>query len=155
MTHGVFVVGVLLLALNDHVLKAAWPGWWTGKLSDAAGMVFFPLLLQSVWELATQAAGRWKGHRLGVTTACVVLTGTVFTLVKTIPQAAHAYRVTWGVLRWPLELGSACWHNQSVPTLGRVQLTMDASDVLVLPFLALALWVGWRASTAPVMGDPA
>lgn len=30
------IVGLLLL--NDHVLKSAWPGWVTGKLSDAAGV---------------------------------------------------------------------------------------------------------------------
>lgn len=30
--------GVAVLAVNDHVLKAAWPGWWTGKLSDLAGL---------------------------------------------------------------------------------------------------------------------
>jgi hypothetical protein len=30
----VFAVSILLLIVNDHVLKAAWPGLVTGKLSD-------------------------------------------------------------------------------------------------------------------------
>ena len=35
----------MLLALNDHVLKQAWPGWVTGKLSDVAGLVVAPAVL--------------------------------------------------------------------------------------------------------------
>ena len=28
-----FVLALVVLVLNDHVLKAAYPGWFTGKLS--------------------------------------------------------------------------------------------------------------------------
>ena len=35
----VFFGSIALLLLNDHVLKAAWPGLVTGKLSDVAGVV--------------------------------------------------------------------------------------------------------------------
>ena len=34
-------VGVLLV--NDHVLKDAYSSWLTGKLSDFAGLYFFPV----------------------------------------------------------------------------------------------------------------
>lgn len=34
-----FLLALALLALNDHVLKQRFPGWWTGKLSDFAGVV--------------------------------------------------------------------------------------------------------------------
>ena len=34
-----FLLAIALLALNDHVLKQRYPGWWTGKLSDFAGVV--------------------------------------------------------------------------------------------------------------------
>ena len=33
-----FLAGVAVLAVNDHVLKDRFPGWWTGKLSDVAGV---------------------------------------------------------------------------------------------------------------------
>ncbi len=45
LAHPVSLVALAVLVSNDHVLKAAAPGWWTGKLSDFAGLVFFPALL--------------------------------------------------------------------------------------------------------------
>lgn len=36
-----FILALTVLALNDHVLKQAWPCWFTGKLSDAAGLFAF------------------------------------------------------------------------------------------------------------------
>ena len=42
----VAVVSLVLLVLeDDHLLKQAWPGVVTGKLSDVAGLVVAPLLL--------------------------------------------------------------------------------------------------------------
>ena len=35
-----FALALVVLVLNDHVLKTAYPGWVTGKLSDVAGLVF-------------------------------------------------------------------------------------------------------------------
>ena len=43
--HPLSVAALVLLALNDHVLKQAWPGFVTGKLSDVAGLVVAPLVL--------------------------------------------------------------------------------------------------------------
>jgi hypothetical protein len=39
---------VVLTALNDHVLKSAYPGHLTGKISDFAGLFFFPVLAAEV-----------------------------------------------------------------------------------------------------------
>jgi hypothetical protein len=41
----VFLPCLLVLALNDHFLKDGYPGWLTGKLSDFAGLLIFPLFL--------------------------------------------------------------------------------------------------------------
>jgi hypothetical protein len=38
-----FVVAVALLLVNDWILKPAFGNWWTGKLSDFAGLYAFPL----------------------------------------------------------------------------------------------------------------
>ena len=43
-----FVIAVFLLALNDHLLKAAIGSWWTGKLSDVAGLFAFPIFWSSL-----------------------------------------------------------------------------------------------------------
>jgi hypothetical protein len=37
-----FALALVVLVLNDHVLKTAYPGWITGKLSDVAGLVLAP-----------------------------------------------------------------------------------------------------------------
>lgn len=56
-----FILAVLLLALNDHVLKENWPGWFTGKLSDFAGLVIIGTLLSILvgptWGLLAAGLG--------------------------------------------------------------------------------------------------
>jgi hypothetical protein len=48
VTSPAFVCAVALLLLNDWVLKPAFPGWWTGKLSDFAGLFAFALFWSAV-----------------------------------------------------------------------------------------------------------
>lgn len=38
-----FVLGLILLLLNDFYLKASFHNWFTGKLSDFAGLFIFPI----------------------------------------------------------------------------------------------------------------
>lgn len=44
-----FISALIVLAVNDHLLKAAFGNMITGKLSDFAGMVIFPLLLAFIF----------------------------------------------------------------------------------------------------------
>lgn len=41
----VFLVGILLLFLNDHFFKWEFSNWLTGKLSDFIGILIFPMFL--------------------------------------------------------------------------------------------------------------
>jgi hypothetical protein len=52
LMHPAVLLGVVLLLLNDHVLKARFPSFWTGKLSDFAGLFFFPFLVIPALALA-------------------------------------------------------------------------------------------------------
>ncbi len=126
-------MALLLLVLNDHWGKEAFPGWWTGKLSDFAGLCFFPLLLQGLLE--------WLGWvaiaNMRVLVGCVVATGLVFSGVKTSPWMAELYRWGLGLLQWPV------WALLGRP-LRPVALQMDATDLFALPALGLAFWVGAR-----------
>ena len=45
--------------MNDHVLKHACPGVVTGKLSDFAGLFFFPLFLADVLGHLTPPVALW------------------------------------------------------------------------------------------------
>jgi hypothetical protein len=38
-----FIIGLIILLLNDFVFKTAFGNWFTGKLSDFAGLFIFPL----------------------------------------------------------------------------------------------------------------
>lgn len=45
LQHPVTLLSITLLLLNDHVLKVISPSWLTGKLSDFAGLFFFPFIV--------------------------------------------------------------------------------------------------------------
>lgn len=128
LAHPVGIAAVATLVLNDHVLKHAYPGLVTGKLSDIAGMIFFPLLLACF--------GRRR-----IVLACFA-TAIVFTLVKTAPWANDLYRVTWGAMQWPFRAAHAWVAHREAPGLARVVLVRDPSDLLAVPFVLVAYFVG-------------
>jgi hypothetical protein len=49
LAHPAFALALALLLANDFVLKAAYPGWVTGKLSDFAGLFVLPYFLAWLW----------------------------------------------------------------------------------------------------------
>ncbi|MFG1674366.1 hypothetical protein [Micromonospora sp. NPDC049282] len=123
----VTVLALIVLLLNDHVLKAAWPGPVTGKLSDVAGLVLAPPL---VAVLVTLVAPRLRAR-----VAALVALGSVgvgFAVVKTSGYAATAASDLWGMV--------------SGPSLVRA----DRTDLLALPALAVAGWAGHQARHDPV-----
>lgn len=65
LLHPAPLAAVVVLALNDHLLKGAGvlPGWMTGKISDVAGYFFFPLMLTAVGDTVVRAFARWFGLR--------------------------------------------------------------------------------------------
>lgn len=45
LQHPLSLASIALLLLNDHVFKVFFPSWLTGKLSDFAGLFFFPFIV--------------------------------------------------------------------------------------------------------------
>lgn len=45
--HPLFWIGLIILVLNDHVIKEFYPSFLTGKLSDFAGLFVLPVFLYS------------------------------------------------------------------------------------------------------------
>jgi len=45
----IFIIGILMLFINDQILKFQFPGFLTGKLSDVLGIITFPLLLTFIF----------------------------------------------------------------------------------------------------------
>jgi hypothetical protein len=116
-----------LLLLNDHVLKSAWPSILTGKLSDFAGLYFFPFLLAAL--LGPLAAAVAPRHRRAewaakIGPAAFVLTALWFAAIKTVPPANALTADAIGAI-----LGT-----------GPARIALDPTDVIAL----IILWPAWR-----------
>lgn len=147
LLHPVPLLAIALLLVNDHWAKSAYEGFVTGKLSDVAGLVFFPLMLQAALEVAQsrlrgEFAPSWR-----LLVGCVVATGLVFSAVQLWPPASEVYRWGLGALQWPFRAVYAAFAGAPVPSVAPVALVADPKDLLALPALALALWAG-RGRTA-------
>jgi len=51
----IFILGLLLLALNDHYFKWQFSNWLTGKISDFAGLLILPMFLLFLFPKRTRA----------------------------------------------------------------------------------------------------
>ncbi len=149
LLHPVALGAMALLALNDHVLKPAFANAWTGKLSDIAGLVFFPLLLQAVIELGCKMAGRPWGPSLRVLVGAAVISGIAFALVQVWPPATAAYRVAWGALYWPIATIGELLRGGGLAPWRPVRMWPDPTDLIALPALAIAVAAGWRRGSLP------
>ena len=107
LLHPVALVSLVVLVVNDHVLKHRTPGWASGKLSDVAILVVGPLLLQGCAELWAARGGRAWRPSTRVFAVATAVTCVAYALEKTIPAATEVYRLVWGGLRWPLDGGLA------------------------------------------------
>ncbi|MEV4494820.1 hypothetical protein AB0J84_03840 [Micromonospora arborensis] len=127
LCHPATLFALVLLLVNDHVLKAAFPGLVTGKLSDVAGLALAPPL---VAVLLTLLVPRLPSRAAAV--AGLVAVGAGFAVVKSSGYAA--------------ELASSAWTVLAGPSLVRA----DWTDLLTLPALGLAWWSWTRSRRRPV-----
>jgi hypothetical protein len=141
LLHPVALAAIGLLLLNDHVLKDAAPGLVTGKLSDVAGLAFFPLVLLGAWEVARSAVGRWRGPSARALAVSVAVTAIAFGLVKTTGLVAGAFATTLGAAQWAAGLALAVGRGSGeiVPAL----VVRDPTDLVALPAVLIAAWIGW------------
>lgn len=123
LLHPIAIGALALLLVNDHVLKAAAPGWITGKLSDVAGLVLTPIVVVALWRLGTGAVVRKPmGRASPAVDSAVVATAVAiaFALVKLSPFANDLYSVVIGPTR------------------------VDPGDLAALPAAGLGWWVAAR-----------
>lgn len=114
LLHPAWLASLLLLALNDHVLKGAGlvPEVLTGKLSDVVGLVVAPLLLAALLRVRSMRA--WV--------ACHLAVGAVFSAIQLSAAAAAGWSALLGLVGFP-------W-----------VITRDPTDLVALPMLAASLW---------------
>jgi len=116
LVHPLSIAALAVLALNDHLWKGVGPAWLTGKLSDFAGLFYFPFLVAALCALVTD---RWRGSAGRVAFAVVAVW---FAAAKTIPAAHQA--TVWLASR----------------LVGDVAVVRDPTDVIAL----LSLVPAWR-----------
>lgn len=124
------LVAMAVLALNDHVLKGAGvlPEWLTGKLSDFAGLLFFPLLCTALPDTVlalTRAPWDPTLRMWKAVTACLV-TGVGFAATELSPAAAAAYAALVTAI--------------GIPS----RSTADPTDLVALVMLPFSLWLARR-----------
>lgn len=140
--HPVTLAAVALLVVNDWSLKPRFgPSVVTGKLSDLAGLSFAPVVLSAAIGLALHALAG-LGARVDPSLsrrrliACTAATGAVFAAVKLSPTAAAVLVALLSRLGRPAEI------------------YLDPSDLLCLPALAIALWIGRDELRRVPLGRP-
>src|SRR3954452_11813206 len=146
------ITALALLLVNDHILKAAVPGFVTGKLSDLAGLAFFPLLLLSAWELALAALHRWPGPSTRALTIAVSVTAIAFVSIKTLPAAGAAFAYVLSVSQWIFALPVHALTGQPFGSPNAIAVVVDDSDLLALPALLVAVWVASSRTRAVPIG---
>jgi len=122
LSHPLSIAAIVVLLLNDHVWRKVSPSWLTGKLGDAAWLVFAPFLLAAliawVWPKREDLVGR----------VSIIGTGLIFGLAKGVPF--------FNALVVEMLERTNGWSNS---------LLVDPTDLLVLPALGLAWWI-WSHS---------
>jgi hypothetical protein len=149
LLHPACLAAIVILVVNDWAIKARWPGAVAGKLSDVAGMVFFPLLLVALAELALLLVRR---KRLASPMWFVIsagAVGAVFAATKTIEPVRAADEWMLGQLRWlPLAAIRAA-QRQPIGEPTYPNVVPDATDVLCVPFVLVAIWIGFKYRRPP------
>src|SRR3972149_1579351 len=120
LIHPTVLTSIAILVLNDHLLKSTHPSWLTGKLSDFAGLFFFPFLLLAAFSILvnhTQVSSRTIGL------IAFAITGAWFALMKT---------TSWG---------NAFTEDLLLRLFGfTVEIALDPTDLIALVVLLPA----WR-----------
>lgn len=139
----VSVLSLAVLVINDHFLKQRYHDLLTGKLSDGAGLVFFPLFLASLTEVLLSIVIRkqWCIPKRGLG-ICILATGAVFGLTKTFTPIGHIYRTLIAVMEWPFFAVESKLRGSVVPGVSGTHLVHDLTDLLVLPLLIVPWWFG-------------
>ncbi len=141
LLHPIGLVALVTLLANDHWLKAAAPGALTGKLSDVAGLVLAPLVIQAAWEVGRWLLGRPWGPSPAVGATAVAAVGVGFAAANTLEPAAEAYRAVMALLQYPFAAVGGLLDSGSAPGLHAVAFARDPWDLVALPALALPLLI--------------
>lgn len=141
------LLALVVLVVNDQILKRRVPGAITGKLSDFAGLLLFPLILVAAGEVAAALAGRRGRATPASFWIAAGVTAGLFVLVKVVPVAASWYEAGVGWVQWVVAAPFRWLSAGQVSSPRDVLLVRDVTDLVAVPAVLGAVWVGtrWRS----------
>jgi hypothetical protein len=149
LIHPALLVALVLWLANDHFGKAAYPGWLSGKASDIASLIVFPLVPIAALDLWRARAGT-PPPGAGWIAGWVIATGAVMATINLFDWAAIGYRWGLAAAQWPLRAGYESMLGHGVPGLHPVRLIMDPTDLWTLPALLVPLALTLRPGRSSV-----
>lgn len=136
--HPLPLSAMVLLAVNDHWLKGSGvlPGWLTGKLSDFAGLVFFPLFVTALANSMMYVAFRLvKSATMDYSFSRTKLVASIaFTAAIFVPLQLS----TWWASMWEMVLERLDVLN----LFPGFSVTADPTDLVALIVFPLVYWHG-------------
>lgn len=138
------LLSLVILVVNDHLLKGVGPSPLTGILSGVAGLVLMPAVLVAGTEVAGSIRHRPWHPTLMPMVAAGLAVGAAYGAVELLPAGAELYRWTWGALQWPVAALIATAAGQPAPGIVPVLAVADPLDLLALPALAVPFAVQAR-----------
>lgn len=124
LTHPSSLFCILVLVCNDLVIKHQWPSWLSGKLSDFAGLYFFPFLIGLVLSIFFS---RRDVHALNIGRFSIIFTAIWFILLKLSPTVN---KLTSNIVETIIESPSV--------------IVLDPSDLIAISVL-IPSWYLWQS----------
>lgn len=149
--HPIALGALALLLVNDHFLKAAWPGWWTGKLSDVAALIVGPIAVAALVRAVVRRRGPGSlGAGIPVEAGVAVAFAIAFAAVKLEPHANAAYAAALGAFGWPIGIVGDLLAGRPIQGLGRAPTVLDPGDLVALPAIAVGWWLARGGPIRPI-----
>ena len=133
LSRPVSLLALVLLFLNDHVLRVLWPSWITGKLGDFAWLFFAPFALAALLALLIPRSVRDHEKLVGMLAFGIV--GIVFFLGNSF-TLTHEFVLTFLVWLLPFP----------------VQIIRDPLDLIALVAIVPA-WQMWQDEAPQLVID--
>ncbi len=119
------IAALLLLIVNDHIFKAYYPGFITGKLSDVAAAYLLPLW----FEMVLNSLGISRQRSIVLATLMSV---SALTAIEVSPPIIKAYE----------QVHTQIYGSLQLPYVSK--LTADLTDLYAQVFSALYLYLARR-----------
>lgn len=152
--HPLALLSLLVLIINDHLLKETYSNSFTGKISDFAGLVFFPLLLIALIEILYPLFNHSITQISGYTITRILLVVAIgYISIKSVQPFADLYSTILGVVELSAKALPKFVLGQPMGHFVPRRIIADPSDLIALPMLFVAWIIAGRVRSAQVGVD--